>query len=276
MIEWKQAPLSVRRQSELLSLNRSTLYYESVEASEEELALMWRIDELYLNRPFLGSRRMTLALREQGLDVNRKRVQRLMRKMGLEGLAPGPSTSKPHPEHEKYPYLLRGVEVTRANQVWTTDVTYIPMARGFLYLVVIMDWFSRNVLAWRLSNTLDVRFCVEALEEALDRYGTPSIFNSDQGAQFTAADFTDVLKAHGVQISMDGKGRCMDNIFMERLWRSLKYEEVYLKAYEDGTEAKEGIGRWFKYYCECRPHQGLDNETPVMVYQRSLNERRAA
>jgi len=276
MIEWNEPSLSVRRQSELLSLNRSTLYYEPVETSEEELALMRRIDELYLNRPFLGSRRMTLALREQGLDVNRKRVQRLMRKMGLEGLAPGPSTSKPHPEHEKYPYLLRGVEVTQANQVWTTDVTYIPMARGFLYLVVIMDWYSRNVLAWRLSNTLDVGFCVEALEEALDRYGTPSIFNSDQGAQFTAADFTDVLKAHGVQISMDGKGRCMDNIFMERLWRSLKYEEVYLKAYEDGTEAKEGIGRWFAYYRECRPHQGLDNETPVAIYQRSLNERRAA
>ncbi len=276
MIEWNEPSLSVRRQSELLSLNRSTLYYEPVETSEEELALMRRIDELYLNRPFLGSRRMTLALREQGLEVNRKRVQRLMRKMGVEGLAPGPSTSKPHPEHEKYPYLLRGLEVIQANQVWTTDVTYIPMARGFLYLVVIMDWYSRNVLAWRLSNTLDVGFCVEALNEALDRYGAPSIFNSDQGAQFTAADFTDVLKAHGVQISMDGKGRCMDNIFMERLWRSLKYEEVYLKAYEDGTEAKKGIESWFNYYRECRPHQGLDNETPVAIYQRSLNERLAA
>lgn len=276
MIEWTHPSLSVRRQSQLLSLNRSTLYYEAVEASEEELSLMRRIDELYLNRPFLGSRRMSLALREEGLEANRKRVQRLMRKMGLEGLAPGPSTSEPHPEHEKYPYLLRGVEVTRANQVWTADVTYIPMARGFLYLVAVMDWYSRNVLAWRLSNTLDPGFCVEALKAALEQYGPPSIFNTDQGAQFTAKDFTDLLKAYGVQISMDGKGRCLDNIFIERLWRSLKYEEVYLKAYENGAEAREGIGTWFKYYGEKRPHQGLDNATPVATYRRSLNERRAA
>lgn len=275
MVDFKNESVSVRQQCELLSVHRSTVYYQPAEVSEEELSLMRRIDEQYLKTPFFGSRRMAEVLGNGRNPVNRKSMQRLMRLMGLEGLAPGPNTSRPHPEHMKYPYLLRGVEVTRANQVWATDITYIPMARGFLYLMVVMDWFSRKALSWRLSNTLDPFFCVEALEAALTTYKKPSIFNSDQGSQFTSDDFTKVLKAHDVKISMDGKGRCMDNIFVERLWRSLKYEEVYLKGYTDAKEALEGIRAWLEFYNHERPHQALGYETPAVVYRRSLLESEA-
>ena len=230
---------------------------------------MRRIDELYLEYPFYGSRRMAVELTRKGHAVNRKRIQRLMRIMGLEGLAPGPNTSRPHPEHIKYPYLLKGLSITRPNQVWATDITYIPLEHGFVYLVAIIDWYSRYVLSWRLSNTLDTTFCVDALEEALERWGTPEIFNTDQGAQFTATAFTDVLKNHGVKISMDGKGRCRDNIFSERLWRSLKYEEVYLKTYADQRDARRGIATYFTFFNTRRPHQGLDYSTPAALYLRA-------
>jgi putative transposase len=221
-------PPSMRRQCELLGVNRSSLYYEPVEPDEEELLLMRRMDELHLEHPFFGSRMLTQMLKAEGEDINRKHVQRLMRVMGLESLAPKPSTSKPAPEHAVYPYLLRNLTIARVNQVWAADITYIPLARGFLYLVAIIDWYSRRVLSWRLSNTMETAFCVEALHEALARYGQPEIFNTDQGAQFTAEDFTRELLARGIKVSMDGKGRFIDNIFVERLWRSLKYEEVYL------------------------------------------------
>ena len=239
---------SMRRQCELLGVNRSSLYYEPVEPDAEELWLMRRMDELHLKHPFFGSRMMTQALKAEGVVVNRKRVQRLMRLMELESTAPKPNTSKPAPEHALYPYLLRNLKVSRINQVWAADITYIPMARGFVYLVAIIDWYSRRVLAWRLSNTLQTSFCEEALNEALERYARPQIFNTDQGSQFTSADFTDILLAHGIKISMDGKGRCIDNIFVERLWRSLKYEEVYLYAYDTVLAARAGIARYFDFF----------------------------
>lgn len=260
----------MRRQCELLSVNRSMLYYEPQEVSANELSLMRQLDRLYLDHPFLGSRKMVVALEQRGVVVNRKRVQRLMRLMGLEALVPKPNTSRSHPAHKKYPYLLRGLEVTRANQVWATDITYLPLEKGFCYLVAIVDWYSRAVLAWRLSNTLEVGFCVEALEEALANYGTPDIFNTDQGVHFTSGDFTGVLKAHGIRISMDGKGRCLDNVLVERLWRSLKYEEVYLYAYDDAREARAGIGRYLRYFNQERPHQALGYSTPMAVYMRSI------
>jgi len=242
------------------------LYYEPVPVPAEELALMRRIDEIYLLCPFYGSRKIAEQLGTEGVHVNRKRMQRLMRTMGLEGMAPGPSTSRPHPAHPKYPYLLRGLTVERPNQVWATDITYLPLERGYAFLVAIMDWFSRAVLAWRISNTMTVEFCVEALEEALSHCGTPEIFNTDQGVQFTAEQFTGVLKHHEVHISMDGKGRCRDNIFVERLWRSLKYEDVYMHAYANLSDAREGVGRWFRFYNRQRPHQALDYRTPMQVY----------
>jgi len=266
--------LSVRRQCQLLSLHRSNVYYEPQPVSSEELALMRRIDETYLRLPFLGSRGMAQELKRQGHPTNRKRAQRLMRLMGLESLAPKPNTSRSHPEHRKYPYLLKNVEVTRANQAWATDISYIPLAVGFIYLVAIIDWYSRAVLAWRLSNTLDTNFCVEALEEALCRWGRPDIFNSDQGVQFTSEEFTSVLKAKGIQISMDGKGRCLDNVFVERLWRSLKYEEVYLNPYDGPRDARRGIGRYFGYFNDERSHQALGNRTPMDVYVKSLAAQR--
>jgi putative transposase len=269
MIAWDHEGLSLRRQCGLLSLARSGLYYEPVPEAEENLMLMGLIDKVYLKLPFYGSRRMTVELRALGHDVNRKRVQRLMRLMGLEGLAPGPNTSRPAPEHAKYPYLLRDLEISRANQVWATDITYIPMAHGFLYLVGVIDWYSRRVLAWRMSNTLESDFCVQAVAEALRRWGTPEIFNTDQGAQFTSEAFLAPLKAKGIRISMDGKGRCIDNIFVERLWRSLKYEEVFLNAYVDGKEAQKGIGRYFRFFNEKRPHQAFDYRTPAEVYDES-------
>jgi putative transposase len=259
-------PLSLRRQCELVGINRSTLYYVPTEADEEERALMRQIDELHLQHPFFGSRMLTQTLKQRGATVNRKRVQRLMRQMGLESVAPQPQTSSPAPEHPIYPYLLRRLSIERVNQVWAADITYIPMARGFAYLVAIIDWYSRRVLSWRLSNTLETSFCIEALDEALGRFGTPEIFNTDQGAQFTADAFTRVLLERGIQVSMDGKGRCMDNIFVERLWRSLKYEEVYLNAYDSLVEARLGIGRYFRFFNEERPHQALGYQTPARFY----------
>ncbi len=265
LVEPNASP-SMRRQCELLRVNRSSLYYTPVEPDAEALALMRQIDELHLKHPFFGSRMMTQTLKNKGHDLNRKRTQRLMRLMGLESTAPKPNTSKPAPEHAVYPYLLRNVKVSRVNQVWAADITYIPIERGFGYLVAIIDWYSRRVLAWRLSNTLETTFCVEALEEALTRYGRPEIFNTDQGSQFTSADFTDVLLAQGIKISMDGKGRYLDNIFVERLWRSLKYEEVYLHDYDSMQEARAGIGCYFDFFNDERPHKTLGYQTPAGFY----------
>lgn len=254
------------RQCTLLALARSSYYYAPVPESEENLRYMRLIDEQSLHTPFYGSRRMTAWLQDQGHVINRKRVQRLMRMMGLEGLAPGPRTSRSAPEHQVYPYLLRGVAIRQPDQVWCTDITYVPMPAGFMYLVVIMDWYSRYVLAWEVSNTLDTGFCLEALERALA--GTrPQIFNSDQGAQFTSKDFTQRLKEAGVSISMDGRGRVFDNIFVERLWRTVKFEELYIKAYETVSELLAGLGRYFEFYNHERFHQGLGYQTPAAVYR---------
>lgn len=266
MIDRGHPRLSLVRQCALLSISRSSLYCQPTRAGAQDLELMALMDRQYLKTPFYGSRRMTVWLRTQGHQVNRKRVRRLMQLMGLEAIYRHPNTSKPAPGHKVYPYLLRGLEINRVNQVWATDITYIPMARGFLYLVAIMDWHSRYVLAWRLSNTLEVDFCSEALEEAL-RQGKPEIFNTDQGSQFTSEAFTGRLLAQGIGVSMDGKGRCMDNVFVERLWRSIKYEEVYLKAYQNGTEAKRGIGAYLAFYNQERPHQALGYQTPGQVFQ---------
>jgi putative transposase len=262
----------MRRQCEILGVNRSSLYYESVGPDPEELELMRRIDELHLKYPFFGSRRVSQELRRTGLVVNRKRVQRLMRIMDIEGIAPKPNTSRVEPAHPVYPYLLRNLSIFRPNQVWASDITYIPLAHGFSYLVAIMDWYSRRVLAWRLSNTLDTSFCVEALTEALSRFGQPEIFNTDQGSQFTAEAFTGALLERGIKISMDGKGRCIDNVFVERLWRSVKYEEVYLNDYDDLVEARAGIGRYLIFYNDGRQHQSLGYQTPASFYDGLVKE----
>lgn len=262
----------MRKQCELLGVNRSILYYQPVAQSAEELALMRRMDELHLEYPFFGSRMMSRFLRDEGQIVNRKRTQRLMRLMGLESLAPKPNTSKPTPEHAVFPYLLRKLKVTRVNQVWAADITYIPMARGFAYLVAIIDWYSRRVLSWRLANTLETSFCVEALLEALERFGQPEIFNTDQGSQFTDRAFTGVLLERGVKVSMDGRGRCLDNVFVERLWRSLKCEEVYLNEYDTLAEARAGIGRYFEFFNNRRPHSALGCQTPASFYDALLRE----
>jgi putative transposase len=248
------------------------VYYRRVPVRAEDLELMALMDRQYLKTPFYGSRKMTAWLRAQGYRVNRKRVRRLMRVMGLEAIYRRPNTSKPAPGHRIFPYLLNGVEVNRVNQVWSADITYLPMARGFLYLVAIMDWHSRYVLAWRVSNTMDTDFCLEALEEALSK-GRPEIFNTDQGSQFTSDAFTGMLLDQGIQVSMDGKGRYSDNIFVERLWRSVKYEEVYLKAYGNGTEARAGIGDYLKFYNQERPHQALGYQTPGAVFQEEQHRR---
>ena len=266
MIDREEPKLSLVRQCALVGISRSSLYHLPTEAGAEDMELMALIDQQYLKTPFYGSRRMTAWLSNHGHQVNRKRVRRLMQLIGLEAIYRRPNTSKPNPGHKVYPYLLRGLEINRVNQVWATDITYIPMARGFLYLVAIMDWHSRYVLAWRLSNTLEVDFCVAALEEALSK-GRPQIFNTDQGSQFTSEAFTGMLLAQGVQVSMDGRGRCMDNVFVERLWRSIKYEEVYLKAYQNGTEARKGIGAYLAFYNQERPHQALGYRSPGQVFQ---------
>jgi len=258
--------LSKTRRCELLDVARSTAYYRPEPVSKEDLALMRRIDEIHLKLPFYGSRRIRDELEEQGHRVNRKRVQRLMRQMGLRALYPRRRTSQPGKGHKIYPYLLRELSVERANQVWATDITFIPMAKGFMYLVAIMDWHSRRVLSWRVSNTLDTDFCIEALEEALQRFGPPEVFNTDQGSQFTSEAFTGVLKDHDIKISMDGKGRWVDNVFVERLWRSVKYEDVYLRAYETPAELRAGLARYFTFYNARRRHSALDRRTPDAVY----------
>ena len=266
MIRRDQPDLSLSRQCEILSISRSSFYYTLKGESLENLALMRRIDELFLKYPFYGSRQIARQLRREGVCVGRHRVRRLMRLMGLSAIYQAPRTSDPHPEHRIYPYLLRNLQISRPNQVWCADITYIPVQRGFLYLVAIMDWATRHVLAWRLSNTMDVRFCIEALNEALSRYGKPEIFNTDQGSQFTSFDFTAVLKGAEITISMDGRGRYMDNIFIERLWRSLKYEAVYLHELTDGFKANRVIGDWIEFYNTERPHSALVGRTPTEAY----------
>jgi putative transposase len=263
--------LSLRRQCELLRVSRSGLYYEPVGTSPDDLALMRRIDEMHLKYPFYGSRKHSEALRAKGLAANRKHVQRLMRLMGLESVAPKPNTSKPAPEHPVYPYLLRNLEISKPDQVWAADITYIPMAHGFAYLVAIIDWYSRRVLSWRLSNTMEASFCLDALQEALERFGKPEIFNTDQGSQFTDKTFTKTLRDAGIAISMDGRGRCIDNVFVERVWRSLKYEEVFIHAYDDLDEARAGIGRYFKFYNLERQHAALGYQTPDAFYRGMIN-----
>lgn len=267
MVDRKE-PLPVARQCALLDLPRSTFYHIPKPVTDEELRIMALIDRCHLKYPFYGSRRIRDWLEDQGRVVNRKRIQRLMRTMGIAALYPKRNLSLANQAHKVYPYLLRNLLIDRPNQVWATDITYIPMARGFVYLVAVMDWYSRRVLSWRLSNTLDTRFCTEALEEAIENYGAPEIFNTDQGSQFTSDDFTDVLKKHGINISMDGKGRWVDNVFVERLWRSVKYEEVYLKGYENVWEAEDSLEAYFGFYCHERIHQALGYRTPAEVYGR--------
>ena len=262
----RKDPLPVTRQCELLDLPRSTFYHTPQPVSGEKPALMRLIDRCHLKYPFYGSRRIRDWLEDQGHTVNRKRVQRLMRTMDLVALYPKRNLSLANHAHKVYPYLLRNLRIDRPNQVWATDITYVPMRRGFVYLVAIMDWHSRKVLSWRLSNTLDTRFCVDALKEAIETYGTPEIFNTDQGSQFTSDDFTSVLKRHDIRISMDGKGRWLDNVFVERLWRSVKYEEVYLKAYDTVMAARRSLGNYFEFYNTERRHQALDRRTPDSVY----------
>jgi putative transposase len=267
LLDRNHGQLSIRRQCALLSVARSGVYRPPRPANDNDLALTRRIDELFTAWPFLGSRRLTTLLRSAGHALNRKRVQRLMRKMGIAALGPKPRTTTPAPGHKIYPYLLRDLVVDRPNQVWAADITYIPIGRGFLYLVAVMDWASRAVLSWRLSNTMEASFCVAALEEALARFGKPEIFNTDQGSQFTSAAFTGTLAAAGIRISMDGRGRWMDNVFIERLWRSLKHEDIYLKGYADGREARAGIGAWIAFYNSQRPHQALANRTPMAIWR---------
>jgi putative transposase len=264
MVDAENARLSIVRQCRLVSIARSSFYYEGKGESPLNLRLMRLIDEQFLETPFYGSRQMKRWLRRQGYVVSRKRVRRLMRLLGLQAVFQRPRTSQPHPEHRIYPYLLRDLQIPRPNHVWCADLTYIPLQRGFL--VAVMDWASRKVLSWRLSNTLDPSFCVEALQEALEHYGAPEIFNTDQGSQFTSIDFTDILKEAGIRISMDGKGRWMDNVFIERLWRSLKYECVYLSEFATGSEARTGIGWWIDFYDQHRPHSSLNDRTPDEAY----------
>ena len=265
MVDRQHRALSTVRQCALMGISRSSVYYRPRAPSQKDLALMKQVDQQYLATPFYGSRRMKVCLERQGHPVNRKRVRRLMRTMGLQAIYRRPRTTQPGLGHKVYPYLLGGMEVTRPNRAWAADITYIPMSRGFHYLVAIMDWYSRYVVAWRLSNTMDADFCVEALEEALSK-GRPEVFNTDQGSQFTSEGFTGILERHGVRISMDGKGRYSDNIFVERLWRTVKYEEVYLKAYSNGREAKDGLEAYFHFYNTQWPHQALGYRTPAEVF----------
>ncbi len=272
----REHKLSLTRQSEILKLSRSSLYYEAVPISARDLQLMRLIDEIHLKHPYMGSRSIRDQLQDKGHQVGRQHVSTLMKKMGIAALYRKPNLSKPHPLHKIYPYLLRNLEITRANHVWAADITYIPMAKGFCYLVAIMDWASRKVLAWRLSNTLDASFCVEALQEALTRYGVPEIFNTDQGSQFTSDAFIGILESHGIDISMDGKGRWMDNVFIERLWWSVKYQDVYLKAYSSIAEARKGLSEYFEFYNSQRRHQSLDRRTPDDVYFSTLPKTQVA
>jgi len=271
MIDFKDTEISVSKQCKLLDISRSSVYYTPKGINKEDLDLMKIIDKQYLETPFYGSRSMRNFLRRLGYKINRKKVQRLMRLMGLEVIYPKPRTSKPHPEHKIYPYLLRGMNIDRANQVWAADITYIPMAKGFMYLVAIMDWKSRKVLAWRISNTLDTDFCVEALEEAITNYGCPEIFNTDQGTQFTSELFTDVLKKNNIKISMDGRGRYLDNIYIERLWWTVKHHYLYLRVFDNGQDLNKGLGKWFRFYNEKRSHQSLGDYTPDETYYNMSN-----
>ena len=272
MIEPDHKHLTLAVQCRLLSISRSGFYYQPKGETPLNLKLMRLIDEQFLKTPFYGSRQMARYLSREGYCVGRHRVRRLMRLMGIEAIYQKPRTSLSHPAHKKYPYLLKDMEITRPNQVWCADITYIPIKRGFLYLVAIMDWHSKKVLSWRLSNTMDTHFCIEALEEALSKYGAPEIFNTDQGSQFTSSDFTGILNDHGIKISMDGKGRWIDNVFIERLWRSLKYECVYLKSFETGQEARKEIGFWMKFYNTERPHSVFDGLTPKEMYRQGMQE----
>jgi putative transposase len=267
MIDRNHKELSLSRQCELFNVNRASVYYKPRPIKPEDLELMRLIDEQYLKTPSWGSRSMRNFLRRKlGRKINRKRVQRLMRLMGLEAIYPKPKTSRPHPAHKVYPYLLRHVTIDRPNQVWAADITYIPMSRGFMYLVAIMDWYSRKVLSFKLSNTLDADFCIDALSQALNRYGPPEIFNTDQGAQFTSKEFTETLKASGAAISMDGKGRVQDNIFIERLWWTVKHQYLYLHAFDNGSQLRAGLTHWIEHYNSERSHQALDDMTPDEVY----------
>jgi putative transposase len=268
--------LPLVRQAALLQLSRGSLYYAVRPVPTADLAIMRRIDALHLDHPFAGSRMLRDLLRGEGVAIGRDRVATMMRRMGIEALYRRPNTSKPAPGHKIYPYLLRGMAVERSNQVWTMDITYIPMARGFVYLTAVMDWFSRRVLAWRLSITMEVEFCLEAVGEALARYGRPDIFNTDQGSQFTSASFTSLLLENGIAISMDGRGAWRDNVFIERLWRSIKYEEVYLRAYDSVGEARASIGRYLDFFNRKRPHSSLDARTPDQAYFGDPPQRAAA
>ena len=266
MLEKGHSGLSLKHQCELLSINRSSVYYKSRPIRVEDLELMKLMDDQYMKTPVYGSRSMRDYLNKQGYPVSRKRTQRLMRRMGIEAIYPKPKTSKPHPGHRIYPYLLKGLTIDRPDMVWCSDITYIPLKRGFMYLVAVMDWHSRKVLSWRISNTLDSEFCVSALEEAIEYYGHPEIFNTDQGSQFTSDAFTGVLKANGIRISMDGRGRCRDNIFIERLWWTVKYHYLHLHAFESGLELQKGLRKWFEYYNRERTHQSLNRMTPDACY----------
>ena len=272
--------LSLSRQANVVGISRGSLYYRPRAVSDVDLGLMRHIDKLHLEHPFAGGRMMRDLLYQEelitGLTLGRRHVSTLMRRMGIQALYRKPNTSQRHPHHRVYPYLLRGLAVTRPNQVWTMDITYIPMARGFVYLAAVMDWCSRKVLAWRVSITMDMAFCLEAVEEALQRYGAPEIFNTDQGSQFTSEVFTGLLTDNGIQISMDGKGSWRDNVFIERLWRSVKYEEVYLKAYDSVSEARTGIGQYFEFYNARRPHSSLSRMTPDQFYNQPLTAPAAA
>ncbi len=268
--------LPVVRQCQLLGLSRSSVYYTPQPVSESDLALMRRIDELHLNHPFAGTRMLRDLLRLEGIQVGRRHVSTLMKKMGIEALYRRPNTSRKHPQNPVFPYLLRGLEISEANHVWAMDITYIPMRKGFIYLAAVLDWATRRVLSWRLSNSLTTDFCIEAVEEAIQRHGKPEIFNTDQGCQFTSTEFVGLLQGHGIQVSMDGKGRWVDNVFVERLWKSVKYEEVYLHAYDTVSQARDGLQRYFKFYNGRRPHSSLDGKTPDSVYFDSLPIQQAA
>jgi putative transposase len=268
--------LALTKQAALLGISRGSVYYEPVPVSDTDLALMRQLDELHLEFPFAGARMLRGLLAAEGSKVGRRHVTTLMRTMGIEAIYRRPNTSKPAPGHRVYPYLLRGLTIDRPNQVWATDITYIPMARGFVYLAAVMDWFARRILAWRLSNTMEASFCIDAVEQAIAKYGCPQIFNTDQGSQFTSAEFTSVLINNGISISMDGKGAWRDNVFVERFWRTVKYEEVYLHAYDGVGQARQSIDRYIAFYNTRRPHAALDGRTPDQAYFNPLPLRTAA
>lgn len=272
----KKYALPITRQCKILDLSRSSLYYQPVEGSEYDLNMMSLIDEIHMRYPFYGSRRILDELLDNGFHVSRGRVSNLIKKMGIEALYRKPRLSKPHPGHRVYPYLLRGMQIDRGNQVWATDITYIPLSKGYVYLVAVMDWTSRKVLSWQLSNTLDTSFCIDALEEAIEQFGCPEIFNSDQGSQFTSEAFTSKLKDHGIRISMDGRGRWLDNVFIERLWKSVKYEEVYLKGYDSIAVARKELREYFDFYNKRRRHRGINKRFPDEVYWNTLPHKIAA